>query len=636
MSALDRPKLLFFEDDYTGVLPHLQIGYVSFFHRMLAAHFELVIVSWDCDYGEEIDKARPDLVLFDGNFMSKETARELRIRNVPQVVDVPRVGLIRQDAGAPEILHVLERLEGFGVEAFFAIDSGFGQVHRSLADKLYYWIWAVDSNHAKDYGLSKDLLVSMTGHGYYMKGSYPWRRSIFAKVAFHFPCFLSNRPHRSTPETLVGQEYAKVLNRSRLSLSCGGHRRIFVRKMLEIPACRSLLVTEETETIRAAGFVDGENCLFADSDNVVEKLDAALEDLDRLESMTSNGQNLVAANHAIENRTQISDWLRLRKESRVGASIVQRSPFEGLSLAQADSHTTVHLGADCRVQQLNSRMNAALRKVDFGEMERLLARYAFFNKESVDLALVQALVSLDARRYGRVVSELSRTLSGDYISSQCSNPVAFACLLFSMMRYGNPKRALEIARKIRPLDNPILRKAWLQLERFATEEESEPLEWRVSSPAIRGRARKFEVELPALQDSDVITRLFGPVVDEESVIQSYAQNDTSTASSPQRWAIHGAGDFGRKCFERYRAKLSFCCFFDNFPSDDGYCCGLDVARPEDFPLRPDMGIIATNGLYRESVFQLLTLGYAIENIRVLDRASLELLVVDADTLDCIG
>ena len=116
----NKPKLLFFEDDYSGVLPHLQIGYVQFFHRMMEAHFELELVSWNCDYAEEVDRVQPELVVFDGNFMNGAAALELNIRNIPQIVDVPRVGLIRHDAGGPGVLRAIERLERFGVEPFFS------------------------------------------------------------------------------------------------------------------------------------------------------------------------------------------------------------------------------------------------------------------------------------------------------------------------------------------------------------------------------------------------------------------------------------------------------------------------------------------------------------------------------------
>lgn len=630
---LDRPKALFFEEDYSGVLPHLQHGYVAFFHRLMRAHFELNVVSSDCDYKEEVDRVRPDIVIFDGHFMGQKGVREIEIRNVPQILDVPRVGLIRKDAGDRDVFRSLNRLDGFGVEALFAIDSGFGQVHDYLRDRLYYLLWAVDTRHAKDYGLEKDLLVSMTGYGYYTKGSYPWRQSVFPEVAANFPCFLSNRPHRSTKDTLHGEAYARVLNRSKLSLGCGGHRKILVRKMLEIPACRSLLVTEESEATRAAGFADGENCIFADSENIVEKLDRALMDEGDLARMTENGQRLVSSRHLVENRTQIADWLRLRNEGHLNDRIAQLSPFDALiAHIEEGSRAIVHLGSDCRVQQLHRGMDRALREANYREIDRLLLRFERYNKDSVDLSLARTLVSFADKKYGKVVSELSRKLTSDYIRKRCSNPLALACLLYSIMRIGQARRAVEIARCIQPMDFPILRKIWNQLSSLAEDEGIEPLDW---DPIERGEwssSLVYDVKLPALRDDEVIDQFFGRALEVANATEESAKLVEEDA---ERWVILGTGLFGRKTYQSYSEELSIVCFFDNFSAEEDTYCGLDVWRPEDYPFDPDLRFIVTNGMHHESVFQLVTLGYSLKNIRALDRESMRLLELDPDTLETV-
>ncbi len=635
MQMGDKPKALFFEENYSEVLPHLQIGYVSFFHRLLRAHFKLEIVSWDCDYKEVVDHIQPDIVIFDGSFMGRTVVREIDVRNVPQIPDVPRVGLIRKDAGDRDVLRTLERLERLGVEALFSIDSGFGQIHGNLTERLYYLLWAVDTNHARDYGLEKDLLVSMTGYGYYTKGSYPWRQSIFPEVAANFPSFLSNRPHRSTKETLVGESYARILNRSKLSLGCGGHRRILVRKMLEIPACRSLLVTEETEITREAGFVDGENCIFADSVNIVEKLDHVLMDEERLDAMTSSGQALVESRHLIENRTQIADWLRLRRKGNGAGSIAQLSPFSGLGVEPTrGSGATVHLGSDCRVQQLYRQMDLALRAANYGEIDRLLGRFERYNKDSVDLSLARTLVAFAGKQYRKVVSELSRKLVGDYIEKRCSNPLALACLLFSIIESDTANRAIELARRIRPMDYPILQKIWERLSSLAQDQNLEPVEW---GPMERGEWNSsliYDVKLRAMREDEVIDRLFGSALEGVDSSNQIVKSELDSKGET-RWAVLGTGEFGKKCYERYSSRMTIDCFFDSFPREEGTYCGLILWRPEEYPWDPELRVIVTNGMYWESVFQLLALGYDIENIRVLDRESMELLEVDPDTLKTV-
>ena len=64
------------------------------------------------------------------------------------------------------------------------------------------------------------------------------------------------------PHMIVGENYARMINRSHFVVGCGGASHTLVSKIFEIPGARSILVTQDTETIRDAGFVDGENCLF--------------------------------------------------------------------------------------------------------------------------------------------------------------------------------------------------------------------------------------------------------------------------------------------------------------------------------------------------------------------------------------
>src|SRR5207302_353288 len=106
---------------------------------------------------------------------------------------------------------------------------------------------------------------------------YPWRNRINATISQYYPTLQC--PHfgwhseRLTSRTVSGREYARLINAAMVAPTCGTIANDVVRKHFEIPACNTLLLTQQTPALEAAGFLDLTNCVFADSHNVVEKLD---------------------------------------------------------------------------------------------------------------------------------------------------------------------------------------------------------------------------------------------------------------------------------------------------------------------------------------------------------------------------
>ena len=78
--------------------------------------------------------------------------------------------------------------------------------------------------------------------------------------------------------------------------------------------------------MEAAGFVDMVNCVFADADDVIEKVDALLDDPDLLRSITDAGHDLVRARHTSADRRQIRDWYDLWAANGTPDGIVQDNP----------------------------------------------------------------------------------------------------------------------------------------------------------------------------------------------------------------------------------------------------------------------------------------------------------------------
>jgi hypothetical protein len=70
-----------------------------------------------------------------------------------------------------------------------------------------------------------------------------------------------------------------------------------------------------------------QNCVFADADDVLDKVDHLFKNPEELEAITNAGFRLVHERHTAANRRQIRDWYDLFVEAGSGADIVQESAF---------------------------------------------------------------------------------------------------------------------------------------------------------------------------------------------------------------------------------------------------------------------------------------------------------------------
>lgn len=117
-----------------------------------------------------------------------------------------------------------------------------------------------------------------------------------------------------------------------------------VRKHFEIPRANACLLTERTAAVEAAGFVDMENCVFVDGQNVVERLDYLFAHPDEIRRITKAGYSLIHACHTLSHRLQIYQWFMLNKGLQFGEKIIQSGPFGDLTKVQRISkQESVHV-----------------------------------------------------------------------------------------------------------------------------------------------------------------------------------------------------------------------------------------------------------------------------------------------------
>jgi hypothetical protein len=335
MSGQDRPRLLYFNGPWDYLGERLRLSYIDTFRRLLEQDFEVISVEGDRDFRREVETHRPDLALFHAGTESP-LEREPNIRHTDAFPELPRVGYVFRDPFSPSRLASMNRLRAWGVNQVFTDFRASDSPIPYFAESIYLPWWADDTTF-RDYGERKSIPITLAGSGWLSRQFYSWRNPVFIQLAqrlpvYHVPAFETHQKN----DAYVGESYARLLNRSLIAGGCGTVCRYLTLKLLEIPASRCCLLTEETEVMKSLGFQDGVNCIFADEKNVVAKVSAVLDVPARLQSITQAGYDHVRRHHTQRSRRMFREWFDLWRRRGANERVVQGHPLEPLRLAGRD------------------------------------------------------------------------------------------------------------------------------------------------------------------------------------------------------------------------------------------------------------------------------------------------------------
>ena len=331
MEKIDtKPKLVFFQYKYDRNLPEFLLMHKRDHVTCLAEFFDVTVINEDCDYERICDKYKPDLTLFEGG-VNHRTCRRPEITNSDACPEIPKIGLHNADAWCDARAGFLSDMEHLGIETFFAISTTAAEHLPEVAESLYIWPNFIDSAIYRDYGEAKIVPVLLTGN---RRSLYPWRQRVYNLIEEYYPSLVC--PHRGygvrppVGQIMYGEGYARAINASWFVPTCGTVAKEVVRKHFEIPGCRACLVTEKSAGLEAAGFQDMNNCVFADEDDVLDKLNYLFQNPEELQRITDAGYQLVHSRHTLGQRSQIFQWFNLYKDLNADQKIVQTNPFEPL------------------------------------------------------------------------------------------------------------------------------------------------------------------------------------------------------------------------------------------------------------------------------------------------------------------
>lgn len=440
---IKKPKLLLFRSIRMN-LPQFILHHFVDQEECLRQDFTLQVISdVDCDLDELCDLHQPDLLMFESGVY----AGARRIRNAHTHIDIPRIGFCNADAYCPTRSIFLSDMDRWGVGTLFTHAISMPSYTTEIADRLFLWPNFINPKRFSFQRRPKDTTVLLTGS---RAPSYPWRNAISRVLSERYPVMSS--PHQgwfdadAASGMVVGEAYIRQLSQAIFVPACGSIAREAVRKHFEIPAAGSCLIAEKTPALVAAGFIDMQNCLFADKSDVLDKVGYLLERRSELERIVQAGQELVQAKHTMRMRTQVADWLRLYKERTTGQQIVQRDPFGPLELT-TDGALASHY-FEARSEQ-TAVIRSALGDIDSNRLPAARAKFIRSNSWhfTAEAALGMALTYIRGGR-PRLAIEWSWRIIDNELSMNGlePDPVVWSTLIRALLCAGRVNEARRHAR----------------------------------------------------------------------------------------------------------------------------------------------------------------------------------------------
>jgi hypothetical protein len=436
---MNKPKLVFFQYRYDPALPPFLLTHAREHVKCLAGFFDVTVVSDDCDYRQVCDRYEPDVTLFESG-VNHDTCRRPQITHTDYAPQVPKLGLHHGDGFCNARAGFLSDMDRWGIETFFSIAVTMAEHTPAIADRLFAWPVFVDPSVYRDYGLRKNIPVLFTGN---RDRFYPWRQDILRLLSRHYPVLICPHPgYEPNPvlsRIVVGEEYAAMLNASWFVPACGTVAKEVVRKHFEVPACGACLVTERSPALEAAGFVDMENCVFADRSDVLDKISRLFKEPDLLASVLAAGRELVHSRHTLYHRDQMLQWFLLHK-AFPGQKIIQPGPFSPLrAVPDGSDAQSGHIRSGGRHLALLGSGDEELARGRYLEAERLYLQCVNYMRWMPEPKLKLALCALYKGSPKLAVSYLEEPLEfilGRYDATD-PDPVEWAYLIISRLCLGD-------------------------------------------------------------------------------------------------------------------------------------------------------------------------------------------------------
>lgn len=459
MERINKPKLVFFQYKCHENLPKFVVLHRYQHIKCLEQFFDVNVVNNDCDFQQICDLYHPDLTLFESGVNYKGCQR-IEIANARTNISVPKLGLHNGDSWCEARAGFISDMELWGIENYFSICTTMAEHTPEIANNLYVWPNFIDPEIYHDYHLTKNIPFLITGRQHSL---YLWRERVNQIITQSYPSLIC--PHvgyddrRLASRMMYGEEYARSINASWFVPTCGSIEQEVVRKHFEIPACNSCLIAEKTASIEAAGFVDMQNCIFTDGNDLLDKLDYLFEHQDELHRITTAGYNLVHSRHTLKERDQIFQWFNLHQKIKPNNKIIQTNPFASLSIVESSSNLKSYsIGSDALVLRLLREGDEYLWSRKYNEAESLYHEcfnyISWMPEPKLRLSLCNLYLGNIKKAISWIIQPLKYTLE-DYKATD-PDPLEWSYFIICLLCKGNLVEAIIRINQFKHLSHPEL------------------------------------------------------------------------------------------------------------------------------------------------------------------------------------
>ncbi len=338
---------------------------------ILKNDFDLTVIDFDFDYGEICDKYLPDLVIFESPGGTRSIP--LNISNINACPGVPRVAFTNnQDPHDTSRVSLLRMMDAMRIKQAFSI-AGAATMRQSpeLMGRIFPTPQYFDASVFKDYGLEKIVPVTIFGWGAAPE-FYNWRTSIVHEIYNYFPTLVYTHPsYTSNTQAhrfpISGEDYAKMINRSRFSAADTTRLDYVVRKHLEIPASGAVLISSPTPDTLFYGFRDLENCIMGSGTELYQKMAHVATNPRLYESIRMKGHELVHARYSRDKWHWIRDWYTCYRSLKPGETVQQHGVFGPFAAVPGGAEVPAVAGDFMKDSEFSLTMRAAWNNIVAGE-----------------------------------------------------------------------------------------------------------------------------------------------------------------------------------------------------------------------------------------------------------------------------
>lgn len=292
---MERLKILFITKDYSQWITK---NYIYFIEK-LSEYTEVKVWHDAADIRYILKKLdfQPDFILLN-DFRPHMLPKITRLSSI----NIP-LGIIIEDLHR-EIEEGRKFINENNIKNVFSISRDkFYKSYPNYKHDVYWFPHWVNTDVFKDYGLEKDIDYLLMGA--IVQEHYPLRKLIIDKMQNETGFIYNKHPgykNIKDNNALIGEKYAREINRAKIFFTDGGIYNYPVKKYYEVLACKTLLLAPTFKELEDLGFIPDVNFVAINGSDFLEKAKFYLEHKEEREKITENGYNMVRSKHSTEMR----------------------------------------------------------------------------------------------------------------------------------------------------------------------------------------------------------------------------------------------------------------------------------------------------------------------------------------------